>query len=134
MTFEEGDAEALPYRDGSFDVVATLVGAMFAPRQNLVAAELTRVCRPGGVIAMANWAPEMTRRTYRFDYPFTPAGVVDFFRANYGPMTWAFATLDEGGQQRLHEELTELWAGHNRARGERTQVEAEYLEAMARRG
>ena len=57
VTFEEGDAEALPYKDGQFDVVASLVGAMFAPRPELVAAELTRVCRPGGTIAMANWTP-----------------------------------------------------------------------------
>lgn len=57
ITFEEGDAEALPYADGQFDVVASLVGAMFAPRPELVAAELTRVCRPGGTIAMANWTP-----------------------------------------------------------------------------
>ena len=57
IAFEEGDAEALPYKDGQFDAVVSLVGAMFAPRPNLVAAELTRVCRPGGVIAMANWTP-----------------------------------------------------------------------------
>src|SRR5579885_1053040 len=57
ITFEEGDAEALPYRDGEFDVVASLIGAMFAPRPELVAAEMTRVCRPGGMIAMANWTP-----------------------------------------------------------------------------
>lgn len=57
VTFEEGDAESLPYADAQFDVVASLIGAMFAPRPDLVAAELTRVCRPGGVIAMANWTP-----------------------------------------------------------------------------
>ena len=57
-TFEEGDAEALPYPDASFDVVATIFGAMFAPRPELVAAELVRVCRPGGTIAMANWTKE----------------------------------------------------------------------------
>jgi SAM-dependent methyltransferase len=57
ITFEEGDAEALPYDDGQFDAVVSLVGAMFAPRPDLVAAELTRVCRPGGMIAMANWTP-----------------------------------------------------------------------------
>ena len=57
ITFEAGDAEALPYADGQFDVVASLIGAMFATRPELVAAELTRVCRPGGTIAMANWSP-----------------------------------------------------------------------------
>ena len=55
--FDEGDAEALPYDDASFDAVMTMFGAMFAPRPELVAAELKRVCRPGGFIAMANWTP-----------------------------------------------------------------------------
>jgi ubiquinone/menaquinone biosynthesis C-methylase UbiE len=55
--FDEGDAENLPYPDASFDVVASMVGAMFAPRPELVAAELTRVCRPGGRILMVNWTP-----------------------------------------------------------------------------
>ena len=55
--FDEGDAEALPYADGSFDVVMTMFGAMFAPRPELVVAELKRVCRSGGLIAMANWTP-----------------------------------------------------------------------------
>lgn len=55
--FDEGDAEALPYADASFDAVVTMFGAMFAPRPELVARELKRVCRPGGFIAMANWTP-----------------------------------------------------------------------------
>lgn len=55
--FDEGDAEALPYADASFDVVVSLIGAMFAPRPGRVAAELVRVCRPGGRIVMANWTP-----------------------------------------------------------------------------
>jgi ubiquinone/menaquinone biosynthesis C-methylase UbiE len=54
-SFDVGDAEALPYTDTSFDIVATLFGAMFAPQPDLVASELARVCRPGGSIAMANW-------------------------------------------------------------------------------
>ena len=55
--FEEGDAEMLPYADGSFDVVISLIGAMFAPRPERVAVELKRVCRPGGKIIMGNWTP-----------------------------------------------------------------------------
>ena len=58
VQFDEGDAEALPYPDASFDLVVSLIGAMFAPRPELVASELARVCRPGGRIAMANWTPE----------------------------------------------------------------------------
>jgi SAM-dependent methyltransferase len=57
-TFEEGDAEQLPYPDAHFDVVMTMFGAMFGPRPERVAAELARVCRPGGRIAMANWPPD----------------------------------------------------------------------------
>src|SRR5262245_12261762 len=57
ITFEEGDAESLPYEDDQFDAVISLIGAMFAPRPERVAAELTRLCRPGGMIAMANWTP-----------------------------------------------------------------------------
>lgn len=56
--FEVGDAEDLPYEDASFDVVMTMFGAMFAPRPEVAASELKRVCRPGGLIAMANWTPE----------------------------------------------------------------------------
>jgi ubiquinone/menaquinone biosynthesis C-methylase UbiE len=56
--FEEADAEVLPFADAQFDVVTSLIGAMFAPRPDLVAAELLRVCNPGGTIAMANWTPQ----------------------------------------------------------------------------
>jgi SAM-dependent methyltransferase len=56
-TFDEGDAEQLPYGDGKFDAVLTMFGAMFAPRPELVAAELARVLKPGGKLAMANWNP-----------------------------------------------------------------------------
>lgn len=56
-TFDEGDVEALQYPDNSFDLVASMFGAMFAPRPELTAAELLRVCKPGGRIAMANWTP-----------------------------------------------------------------------------
>jgi ubiquinone/menaquinone biosynthesis C-methylase UbiE len=58
VRFQEADAEALPFDDASFDVVVSLIGAMFAPRPELVARELLRVCVPGGTIAMANWTPE----------------------------------------------------------------------------
>ena len=156
--FDEGDAEALPYPDASFDVVASIYGAMFAPRPERVAAELLRVCRPGGTIAMGNWTREgfvgkmfktfarfiappgmpspvlwgdetvvrerfdagvsdlrLTRVRYRFDYPFAPAEVVEFFRQYYGPTTRAFATLGEAERAALRAELVDLWASHNQA-------------------
>lgn len=56
--FEEADAEALPFDDATFDMVVSLIGAMFAPHPNQVAKELLRVCVPGGTIAMANWTPQ----------------------------------------------------------------------------
>ena len=173
--FDEGDAEALPYADASFDVVASIYGAMFAPRPERVASELLRACRPGGTIAMANWTRDgfigqmfkafsrfvappgmpapvlwgdegvvrerfgagvsdlrMTRVTYRFDYPFSPAGVVEFFREYYGPTTRAFATLEEADQAALRADLVELWASHNQAADPaRTIVDAEYLAVVA---
>ncbi len=56
--FEEGDAEELRCADGSFDVVVSMFGAMFAPRPERVVTEFLRVCRPGGMIAMANWTSQ----------------------------------------------------------------------------
>jgi SAM-dependent methyltransferase len=56
----EGDAEALPFEDDSFDVVTSCLGAMFASNHRAVADELVRVCRPGGTIGMINFTPEGT--------------------------------------------------------------------------
>ena len=177
VRFDEGDAEALPYPAASFDVVASLYGAMFAPRPDRVAAELLRVCRPGGTIAMGNWTKEgfvgsmfktfarflmaasmpspvlwgdeatvrerlgsgvadlrLTRVKYRFDYPFGPAAVVEFFRENYGPTTRAFASLGASEQAALRADLVQLWSSHNIAgTKDRTLVDAEYLEVVATR-
>jgi ubiquinone/menaquinone biosynthesis C-methylase UbiE len=58
MKIEAADAQALPYPDGSFDVVTSTFGAMFAPDQQATAAELMRVLRAGGRLGMANWTPE----------------------------------------------------------------------------
>lgn len=70
LEWVEGDAQALPFGDGDFDVVTSSVGAMFAPDQQAVADELLRVCRPGGTIGMAN---------------FTPNGLAADFFAMLGP-------------------------------------------------
>ena len=176
VRFDEADAEALPYADGQFDVVASLIGAMFAPQPDLVASELTRVCRPGGTIAMANWTAQgfvgqmfkliskyiapngmpspllwgdetavrarlhdgianvrCTTRFYQFEYPFPPETVVEFFRENYGPMSRAFASLAPDQHAQLKAELVALWANNNRAEGNSTIVDAEYLEVIAHR-
>jgi ubiquinone/menaquinone biosynthesis C-methylase UbiE len=58
IAFQEADAENLPFADGSFDVVLSTFGVMFTPDQEKAAAELARVCKPGGKIGLANWTPE----------------------------------------------------------------------------
>jgi ubiquinone/menaquinone biosynthesis C-methylase UbiE len=58
MTFQEADAEALPFADGSFDVVTSTFGVMFTPDQERAASEMVRVCRRGGKIGLANWTPD----------------------------------------------------------------------------
>ena len=58
IEFREADAEALPFAEGSFDVVVSTFGVMFTPDQDRAAAELVRVCRRGGKIGLANWTPE----------------------------------------------------------------------------
>ena len=99
-SFEEADAEALPFEDASFDIVASLVGAMFAPRPNLVAQELLRVCSPGGTIAMVNWTPQgfigqMFKAVSKF---IVPSGMPS-------PVLWG----DEATvRERLGEGLSEL--------------------------
>lgn len=56
--FDIGDAENLPYDENAFDVVISMIGAMFAPRYDKVASEMGRVCRSGGRLHMANWTPD----------------------------------------------------------------------------
>jgi len=58
VEFREADAEALPFADASFDAVASTFGVMFAPDQDRAAAEMVRVCRPGGKIGLASWTPD----------------------------------------------------------------------------
>jgi SAM-dependent methyltransferase len=88
----QADAEALPFPDDSFDVVLSTFGVMFSPNQERAAAELVRVCRPGGRIGLANWTPagfigEMFKIVGRYAPP--PAGVAS-------PLAW-------GTQARLAE-------------------------------
>ena len=58
VTFQQADAEALPFEDASFDGVMSTFGAMFSPDQSSTASEMLRVCRPGGRIGLANWTPD----------------------------------------------------------------------------
>jgi ubiquinone/menaquinone biosynthesis C-methylase UbiE len=57
ITWAEADAEQLPFAEGGYDLVASVFGAMFAPRPELVASEMFRVAKPGGQVAMANYSP-----------------------------------------------------------------------------
>ncbi|MDQ4040222.1 MAG: class I SAM-dependent methyltransferase [Actinomycetota bacterium] len=73
LEWAEADAENLPFEDGSFDVVMSSIGAMFAPHHQEVADELARVCRPGGTIGLLSWTPEgMIGALFRTMGPFAP--------------------------------------------------------------
>jgi SAM-dependent methyltransferase len=99
--FDVGDAEAMPYDNDSFDVVLTMFGAMFTPQPDVTAAELKRVCRPGGLITMANWTPEgfigqMFKATGKHVTP--PAGMPS-------PLLWG---TDEAVSERFAEGIADL--------------------------
>jgi SAM-dependent methyltransferase len=73
LEWTEADAEHLPFDDGSFDVVLSAIGVMFAPHHQEAADELVRVCRPGGTIGLLCWTPEgMLGALFRTMKPFAP--------------------------------------------------------------
>jgi SAM-dependent methyltransferase len=73
LEWVEADAENLPFEDGSFDVVMSAIGAMFAPHHQQTADELVRVCRPGGTIALLHWTPDgMLGALFATMRPFAP--------------------------------------------------------------
>lgn len=178
--FDVGDAEELPYADASFDVVVTLIGAMFAPRPERVVQEIARVLRPGGRLYMANWTPRsmpaqmfkcvaavtppppgfvspalwgdegtaaqrladrfgdlrLTRRIYpHWRYPFDAHGIVDVFRAHFGPVKRAFDKLadDPDAQAQLHRQLHDIYQRNSATHpdGSTTITGGEYLEVVA---
>ena len=85
INFKEADAEALPFVGGQFDLVVSMFGVMFAPRPSIAAAEMLRVTRTGGRVAMANWTPEgfigKMFQVFKAHLPPPPAGVPS-------PMGW----------------------------------------------
>jgi ubiquinone/menaquinone biosynthesis C-methylase UbiE len=95
IRYDVGDAEALPYEDASFDVVASCFGVMFAPDHRAAAEELKRVCRPGGRLGLASWTPD--------------GGIGDMFRlvASFQPPPppEAGKPLEWGTQEHVHELL-----------------------------
>jgi ubiquinone/menaquinone biosynthesis C-methylase UbiE len=95
IEFQEGDAEALPFPEESFDVVLSTFGAMFAPDPAKAASEMLRVCRAGGKIGMANWVPDgMVGEMFQITSSFAPPppnvpppsqwGVPDIVRQRFG--------------------------------------------------
>jgi SAM-dependent methyltransferase len=172
--FDVGDAEAMPYQDAEFDLVISMIGVMFAPRPERAAAELLRVCRPGGRIVLGNWAPDgfvgeffrtvgqyvppppmpspllwgdeatvrerlgegvsdlrMTPRTLRFDYPMSPAEVVEHYLAHFGPTKRACEALDADGQAALRADLLKLWSDNHIPEDGAPRVDASILEVLA---
>jgi ubiquinone/menaquinone biosynthesis C-methylase UbiE len=89
IDFTEGDAEAMPYQDCQFDLVASMFGVMFTPQPDIAAAELRRVTKPGGVVALANWTPEgflgKMFNVFKAHLPPPPVGI-------RSPMAWGDAT------------------------------------------
>lgn len=85
IDFTEGDAEALPYANDSFDLAVSMFGVMFTPQPTIATAELWRVTKPGGQIALANWTPEgfigKMFGVFKAHLPPPPAGVPS-------PMEW----------------------------------------------
>lgn len=78
VDWHEGDAEALPFADGQFDVVVSQFGHMFAPRPSVAVAQMLRVLRPGGTIAFATWPPELfVGRMFDLLGRFAPPAPVD---------------------------------------------------------
>jgi ubiquinone/menaquinone biosynthesis C-methylase UbiE len=94
-----GDAEALPFADGSFDSVTSVFGVQFAPRHQVTADELVRVCRPGGTIGLVNWTPDGL------------IGEMFQIMGRYLPAPPAFASPPPLWGHEPH--VRELFAGHN---------------------
>lgn len=90
----EADAQALPFADGRFDVVLSTFGVMFAPDQSRAAAELLRVCRPGGRIGLTAWTPRSLMAA-------TQAIAAKF--ANVPPVPGARSPIEWGSEARVRE-------------------------------
>jgi SAM-dependent methyltransferase len=101
IDFREGDVEAMPYDDASFDVVLSQFGHMFAPRPEVAIAEMLRVLKPGGVIAFSTWPPEhffgqMAALVEKYQPP--PPGIVS-------PLQWGDPSIV---RQRLGEAVSDI--------------------------
>jgi SAM-dependent methyltransferase len=101
INWQEGDAEALPYQDASFDVVLSQFGHMFAPRPEVALAEMLRVLKPGGIVAFATWPGEqLIGRMFSVNakYIAPPQGIAS-------PVQWGDIAIV---RQRLGSSMTHL--------------------------
>ena len=176
IAFAVEDAEALTFGDARFDVVLSTFGVMFTADHDRAAAEMLRVCRPGGTVAMANWTPdgfigqlfrtlgrhlppppgarspalwgtreaiermfgegataiELTPQSFTFRY-ISPEDFVQFFRAFYGPVHKAFASLASDKASALEKDLIEILDRNNVAGPRSLVVPSEYVEIVVQR-
>ncbi|GGV39346.1 hypothetical protein GCM10010182_74660 [Actinomadura cremea] len=170
VDFETGDAERLRFADGAFDVAVSTFGVQYVPDQDRAAAELLRVVRPGGRIALASWSPDgflgellrlvgehtgpaaptlwgredhlkkllgprvsaltCTEHRWLFRFP-TPEAFISYFRAYFGPLTRAYATLPPSAREALTADLTRYITDHDQAPDGTVEVPSTYLQAIA---
>jgi ubiquinone/menaquinone biosynthesis C-methylase UbiE len=160
VDWQQGDVEALPYRDGEFDAVLSCVGVMFAPHHQASADELVRVARSGGTIGLARWTPPppgaqppplwgneehvralfgdrasdvvARRQTVTVDRFADGEEFRDFFKANYGPTIAVYKAIGDEPERvaALDRELADLGRRYDRGGGT---MDWEYLLFIARR-
>jgi SAM-dependent methyltransferase len=120
--FEQADAEALPYPDDTFDAVISCVGVMFAPHHARAAAELVRVARPGGRLALLSWTPEgfigQLLGAVKAFMPAPPVGAQP-------PPLWG---REEHVEQLLAEHVTALTMQRHRLRVDRFATAVEFRD------
>ena len=124
----EGDAEALPYPDDTFDVVLSVFGAMFAPRPEIAAAEMFRVAKRDGVVGMANWTPKgFSGRQIGLLSSYAPGGAA----SESGAMAWG---TEEAIAERLGPHAGSIETARLFSRVERDSWEAAQAHAESNSG
>lgn len=126
LEWQQGDAEALPYADGEFDVVMSTVGVMFAPHHQATADELVRVTRPEGTIGLINWTPEgFIGQMFAVMKPYAPAPPP----GAQPPPLWG---RPEHVQQLLGDRVTELDVRRQQLRVDRFSTPEEFRDFFKR--
>lgn len=126
VDWQQGDAEAMPYPDGEFDVVMSTVGAMFTPNHQAAASELIRVTRPGGRIGMINWTPEgFIGQVFATMKPYAPAPPP----GAQPPPLWG---KPEHVQQLFGDQVTDLQMSRQQLRVDRFESPEDFREYFKR--